>query len=59
MDNTKLSYSERWQRVVLTVIRDRGRVGCIGYLTGILARLSVDDWDVRRVLEQLEQDRTP
>ena len=35
MDNTKLSYSERWQRVVLTVIRDRGRVGCIGYLTGI------------------------
>lgn len=51
-------YPSEWQAVVLRIVQSHGVYYALGFLIGLLARLSRTDWDVREQLEQLE-DRWP
>ena len=52
------NYTQQWQQVALTIVRDRGIHYALGLLIGLLAHYSRTDWDVKAELKRL-QDRYP
>lgn len=48
------SYYQRWFDLTIELIKHKGRVHTIGFLAGILARRTQVDYDLKRVLGELE-----
>lgn len=48
------TYTQRWFELAVKLIAQKGQIYALGYLTGILARHTRNDWALRAELERQE-----
>lgn len=51
---TKNDY-QRWLDLTIKLVEHKGKIATMGFLAGILARRTGVDWDLKRMLDQLEE----